>query len=357
MKRAANLWPELVSFENLHSAAYQVLRGKRGQARAGDFFQDLEGELFRLRDALSSGIWQPGPYRTFWISEPKPRLISAAPLRDRVVHHALVNVIEPVFERRFVHHSYACRRGKGTHSALEQFVRWGRSSRYVLKMDIRKFFPSIDHEILKARIARVIRDPDVLRLCDLIIDGSNEQELVQDYFPGDDLFAPLRRRHGIPIGNLTSQFFGNVYLDGLDHFVKERLRVKRYLRYVDDFCCFGNDKEMLTEVRAAVREHLGMQRMKLNEGKSRIRQLKEGVEFLGFVHLPETIRLNQRAVRRQRRRMRTLHHAYRSGSMAWDDVTASLQSWNAHAAHGDTWRLRRRVFGGAVFSPGGRKDL
>jgi len=239
MKRAVNLWPALCSFENLHSAAYQVLRGKRGQVRAGDFFQDLEGELFHLRDALSSGTWRPGPYRTFWISEPKPRLISAAPLRDRVVHHALVNVIEPVFERRFVHHSYACRRGKGTHKALGQFARWGRSSRYILKMDIRKFFPSMDHEILKARIARVIRDPDVLRLSERIIDGSNEQEWVQDYFPGDDLFSPLRRRHGIPIGNLTSQFFANVYLNDLDHFVKERLRVRRYLRYVDDFCCCG----------------------------------------------------------------------------------------------------------------------
>ena len=350
MKRVDDLWPQLVSFENLHCAAYQVLRGKRGQPRAGEFFQDLEGELLRLQDALSSETWQPGPYRTFWISDPKPRLISAAPLRDRVVHHALVNVIEPAFERRFIHHSYACRRGKGTHQALEQFARWGRSSRYVLKMDIRKFFPSMDHEILKERIERVVRDPEVLRLCDLVIDGSNEQEPVRDYFPGDDLFTPHLRPHGIPIGNLTSQFFGNVYLDSLDHFVKERLRVKRYLRYVDDFCCFDDDKGWLKEVRVAVREHLGALRMKLNEGKSRIRQLREGVEFLGFVHLPGTTRLNQRAVRRQRRRMKTLRRAYAEGAMGWDEVSASLQSWNAHAAHGDTWRLRRRVFGEAVFS-------
>ena len=350
MKRVDGLWPQLVSFENLHSAAYQVLRGKRGQPRAGELFQDLEGELLRLRDALSSGTWQPGPYRTFWISDPKPRLISAAPLRDRVVHHALVNVIEPSFERRFIHDSYACRRGKGTHKALDRFAHWGRSHRYVLKMDIRKFFPSMDHEVLKQRLERVLRDPDILGLCDLIIDGSNEQESVRDYFPGDDLFTPHLRPHGIPIGNLTSQFFGNVYLDSLDHFVKERLRVRRYLRYVDDFCCFDDDKDRLTAVRAAIREHLGTLRMKLNEGKSRLRQLKEGVEFLGFVHFPGTTRLNQRAVRRQRRRMRALRSAYTSGAMNWAEVSASLQSWNAHAAHGDTWMLRSEVFRGTVFS-------
>ena len=246
--------------------------------------------------------------------------------------------------------SYACRRGKGTHQALDQFTRWGRSNRYVLKMDIRKFFPSMDHEIPKAQLSRVIRDPDVLRLCDLIIDGSNEQEPVRDYFPGDNLFTPLLCVHGIPIGNLTSQFFGNVYLDALDHFVKERLRVKRYLRYVDDFCCFDDDKERLTEVRAAVQEYLGTLRMKLNEGKSRTRRLKEGVEFLGFVHLPETTRLNQRAVRRQRGRMKTLQEGYRAGLRTWDEVTASLQSWNAHAASGDTWWLRRDVFRATVFS-------
>jgi len=136
MKRKGNLWNRLVSFENLHQAAYQVLRGKRGQVRAGLFFFNLEGELLRLRRELSSNAYRPGGYRTFWITDPKPRLISAASFRDRVVHHALVNVIEPVFERRFIHHSYACRRGKGNHRALGRFVRWARSSGCVLKLDI-----------------------------------------------------------------------------------------------------------------------------------------------------------------------------------------------------------------------------
>ena len=276
-------------------------------------------------------------------------MISAAPFRDRVVHHAVVRVIEPIFESRFIHHSYACRKGRGTHRALRQFVQWARGSAYVLKMDIRKFFPSIDHKIAKARLRRAVKDQRVLRLCDTILDGSNEQEAVLSHFPGDDLLSPLGRRRGIPIGNLTSQFFANVYLDALDHFVKDKLRVRRYLRYVDDFCCFGDDKVELREIRSEVSEFLFGLRLRLNERKSRLRRVKEGVEFLGFVVFPEQLRLSQTAVRRQRRRIRRLRKAYAEGVLTWPDVVASLEAWNAHAAHGTTWRLRKDVFGEASF--------
>jgi len=349
MKRVGHLWKRLVSIENLYCAAYRVLRGKRGQVQAGDFFHDLEHNLFRLERELKSRSYEPGPYRTFWISEPKPRMISAAPFCDRVVHHALVNVIEPVFERRFIHHSYACRTGKGTHRALDRFVAWGRGTRYVLKMDIRKFFPTLDHEILKETIRRTIKDPHVLWLCDLIIDRSNEQENILQYFPGDNLLTPIERRRGLPIGNLTSQFFANVYLDLLDHFLKDGLRVRKYIRYVDDMCIFHEDKSYLSNVRACVSEFLPCLRLRLNEGKSRIRQLKEGIEFLGFVVLPDRIRLNQRALQRERRRIRRLKQEYAEGLVSWDNVKESLQAWNAHAAHGDTWRMRGDVFSNAVF--------
>ena len=349
MKRTGGLWNSVTAFENLHRAAYKVLRGKRGQVQAGDFFYDIEGNLLCLQSDLVGRSYRPGQYRTFWISDPKPRLISAAPFRDRVVHHALVNIIEPVFECRFIEHSYACRTGKGTHRALRQFTRWARTSRYVLKMDIHKFFPSVDHIIVKEAIERCIKDPAVLSLCNLIVDSSNEQEHVVQYFPGDTLLTPVERRRGIPIGDLTSQFFANIYLDGLDHFVKERLRVSRYLRYVDDFCCFHDDKEFLRYVRKEVVQYLATIRLKLNEGKSRMRQLKEGIEFLGFVVFPERTRLNQRGVRRQRTRMKLLQHAYACGEISWEQVHASLQAWNAHANHGDTWRLRDDIFRAGVF--------
>jgi len=350
MKRIGNLWPRVIAFDNLYQAAYRVLRGKRGQVRAGLFFFDIEGELFRIQRELIHHTYKPGGYRTFWISDPKPRLISAASFRDRVVHHALVQVIEPVFERRFIHHSYACRTGRGNHRALAAFTRWARASRYVLKLDVHKFFPSIDHQILKQTIRRAIKDRDVLCLCDRIIDGSNHQEPVGLHFPGDDLLSPANRRRGIPIGNLTSQFFANVYLDPLDHFIKERLGIRRYLRYVDDLACFGEDKQQLRDWRAAISGFLMGLRLRLNEGKSRIRRVKEGIEFLGFVVLPDRLRLNSRNTGRMRRRIRLLLRRYAQGSIAWNDVYASLQAWNAHAAHGDTWNLRGDVYGRAVFS-------
>ena len=355
MRRSGNLWEQVTSFENLHRAFYQVLRGKRGKPRAGDFFADLENNLFLLQKELRDHSYVPGDYHTFWVSEPKPRLISAAPMRDRVVHHALVDVIEPIFERRFFYHSYACRKDKGTHRALKKFVTWARSSHYVLKMDIHKFFPTIDHEILKERIWRAIKDPEALRLCNLIIDHSNDQERVVQYFPEDDLFTPVFRRKGIPIGNLTSQFFANVYLDALDHYVKERLRIKRYLRYVDDFCIFHDDKGFLREIRCRVAEFLVDLRQTLNEGKSRVRQAREGIEFLGFVVFPERLRLNQTAVRRQRRRIKRLQQEYAAGEIDWPKVKESLQAWNAHACYGTTWQLRRDVFQKAIFIRSGPK--
>ncbi len=179
MRKEGGLWDAVLAFENLHRAAYQVLRGKRDQVQAGEFFFDLEGNLLRLQRELRSSTYQPGAYREFWTSDPKPRLISAAPFRDRVVHHALVNTIEPAFERRFSAHSYACRKGKGTHRALQQFERWARSRRYVLKMDISKFFPSINHELLKGSVSMTLKDAKVLALCDTLIDSSNPQEPVR----------------------------------------------------------------------------------------------------------------------------------------------------------------------------------
>lgn len=173
-----------------------------------------------------------------WIDRPKRRLISAAPYRDRVVHHALMNVLEPILERRFHPHSYACRKGKGTHAAADRLQNLMRRRRYALQCDVRKFFPSIDHLLLKGTCRRFVKDGRVLGLLDLIIDHSNEQEAVVEWFAGDDLWAPWERRRGLPIGNLTSQWLANAYLDDLDHFVTSRLGIV-LMRVIamTSFCC------------------------------------------------------------------------------------------------------------------------
>jgi retron-type reverse transcriptase len=210
MKRYGNLYPQIITFDNLYLAARKAQLGKRFRDNILDFNYNLEGELIKLQQELTAKTYQPGNYRTFHIRDPKSRLISAAPYRDRVVHHGLCNIIVPIFERTFIRDSYANRVGFGTHRALRRFIEFFRRSRYVLQCDIKKYFPSIDHQILKRQIRRKIKCPDTLWLIDTIIDNSNEQEPVIEYFPGDDLLTPLQRRKGIPIGNLTSQFWSNV---------------------------------------------------------------------------------------------------------------------------------------------------
>ena len=253
MKRHGNLWDRMISFESLLHAAHAAARGKRFKPGVARFVFDLERQLLLLHEELASKTYRPGPYRTFTIYEGKTRQISAAPFRDRVVHHALTGVLEPIFERSFIFDSYACRKGKGTHAAVDRCQQFARRYRYVLKADVRKFFPSIDHQILKTLITRKIKDPDVLWLVGLIIDHSNPQDPVLMWFPGDDLFTPTERRRGLPLGNQTSQFFANVYLDPLDHFVCDRLG-SSYVRYVDDFLVFADDKRRLHEVRVEI-EH------------------------------------------------------------------------------------------------------
>jgi retron-type reverse transcriptase len=212
--------------------------------------------LWKLKTELESKTYCPGTYRTFTILEPKPRMISAAPYRDRVIHHALYSVIQPIFERTFIFDSYANRIGFGTHRALRRFTEFARSNDYILQCDIKKYFASIDHEILKSLVRRKIKCRDTLWLIDTIINNSNEQETVIEYFPGDDILTPVSCRRGLPIGNLTSQFFANVYLNGFDHFVKEELQVKKYIRYVDDFALFEDDWDFLADARIAIEEYL-----------------------------------------------------------------------------------------------------
>jgi retron-type reverse transcriptase len=333
----------MIAFENLLRAAEAARRGKRFRPAAARFCFRLERELTRLHDELARKTYRPGPYRTFTIYEGKTRQISAAPFRDRVVHHALTGVLEPVFERSFIFDNYACRKGKGTHSAVDRCQRFARQYRYVLKADVQKFFPSIDHEVLKQLIARKIKDPHVHWLVDRIIDHSNPQQPVLMWFPGDDLFTPIERRRGLPLGNQTSQFFANVYLDPLDHFVTDRLGLS-YARYVDDFLVFADDKRRLHEVRGQVSEFLEPLRIRIHPDKSVVFPTRDGIPFLGFRVFPTHRLLAKENVRRFRRRMRGMHRELAAGRIGLDAIGCRIQSWIGHARHANTYRLRTDLF-------------
>ncbi len=353
MKRLNNLWPQVIAFENLWRAWRQARRGKSRSPGAVAFELDLERELLALQRELADGCYQPGSYRLFTLYERKPRLIAAAPFRDRVVHHAVMNVIEPPLDRTFIFDSYACRRGKGTHAAVDRYQHWARRYPYVLKLDIRRYFPSIDHALLKAKLRRRIADPQVLALLDRIIDGSPTETAGEPtWFPGDDLFTPLERRRGIPIGNLTSQFFANLYLDDLDHWLKEQRQVPTYLRYVDDLVLLADAKPELHDHHAALAEYLSRERLRLHPRKAQVSRTRDGLNLLGYLVFPQRRRLRNDNGLRFRRRLRGFARAYAQGRLSLNAIDPSVQAWLGHARHADTLGLRQSIFDAIPFIRG-----
>lgn len=345
MKTFKNLYPRIVSFANLERAFHKARRGKRGQANVAAFECNLDVELLQLHDELRSETYRPGGYRHFHLYDGKPRRISAAPFRDRVVHHALCNVIEPIWEARFIHDSYACRVGKGTHAALDRCTYFARRYPYVLQCDVVQFFPSVDHPILRTLLAHHVACPPTLRLMDKIIDsgaGIHRERYQMQWFPGDDLLAATRHR-GLPIGNQTSQFWANVYLHQLDRFAKQDLRCKAYLRYCDDFMLFAPDKPTLHRWRREIEAFLTTLRLKIHDHKTSVHPVRNGIPFLGFLVFPAHRRLARpNGVKFQRRYKRQRQQLAR-GEISREQLDQSVQAWIAHTGHGDTWGLRRAL--------------
>jgi hypothetical protein len=338
------MYAQIASWDNLLLAYQRAAQGKRGQPNVAAFEHRLEDNLHQLRAELLDHTYRPGPYTSFFIREPKRRLISAAPFRDRVVHHALCNLIEPIFERSFIADSYANRAGKGTHRALDRCQQFARRYPYVLQCDVRQFFPSIDHAILRAQLARRIACVETLGLIDLILSSgvgvlSEMYDMV--YFAGDDLLAALRPR-GLPIGNLTSQFWANVYLNPFDHFVKRELRCRAYLRYVDDFMLFADDKATLWLWHRALVRRLEALRLTMHP-VAQPRPVAEGMPFLGFVVYPTRRRLKRRKGIAYRRRFGALLNQYAQRAITLAQLDASVRGWVNHTRYGNTVGLRRAV--------------
>ena len=335
-----------MEWENLWNAFRGAAKGKRGRPPPATFERAVADRLIELQRELVDGTYTPGAYRHFIIHEPKRRKISAAPFRDRVVHHALCNLMEPVFDARFIPDSYANRRGKGTHAAIDRLQGFTRQFRYVLRMDIVKHFPSLDHGVLLDEIARVVSDERTLALVRAILD-SGRDVLADEYrpvtFPGDDLFAPLRPR-GLPIGNLTSQFWSNLYPNPFDWFVKRELRPRAYLRYIDDFALFSDDKAQLWEWKAAVMERLQRLRLTVHEPQAQVIPTRDGVPWLGFVVYPEFRRLKRRNAVKFTRRLRRNLDLYEAGGISYAELDASVSGWINHVRYADTWGLRRHLF-------------
>lgn len=357
MKRCGGLWDELISWTNLVTAARKAQRGKRDRVEVQRFNFSQEQHLIALQRDLKDGTYCPGAFRTHWITRPKPRMISVAPYRDRVVHHALMNLLEPILDRRFHRESYACRKGKGAHAAADRLQYWMGRRRYALQCDVVQFFPSIDHEILKGKFRRMLKDKHVLALMDRIVDSSNEQRAEPAWFPGDMLLTPVERRRGLPIGNLTSQWFANWFLDGLDHFVTSGCGLGAYVRYCDDFIILDDDPSRLWETLTAIRRYLASMRLALHEPRAHVRPVTAGLTFVGYRCWATHRLLRKRNVRVFRRRVTWMKREYARGHIQWDAVKARLASWIGYAQRANSRRLLRRLSREWVFSRAEVKDM
>ena len=335
MERIKDIYDKVISKENLYRSAYAAARGRRYRDTTADFNFNLEEEIQHLHEELAITTYRHGKYRVFTIRDPKVREISAAPFRDRVVHHAAHDVIEPLMDRSFIYDSYACRKDKGTHKAVDRAQSFLRANRFCFHGDIKKYFPSIDHDMLKGLVRRRIADKDVVWLLEEVVDSA----------VGLLAGLPVSRLAGLPIGNLTSQFFANLYLDELDYFVKFDLRCRYYLRYMDDFLVFGNNKEALKEIKSKIRKFLRDKlNLTLHEGKSQIYNTKGGIKFLGFRIYGDYRRLVSDNVRRFKKRLKKFAYRFENGEMKANQIRDSVRCWVAHSKYANAKRLRLNIW-------------
>ena len=319
-----NLWGQMVSFESLFKAYKAAVSNKRYRSSSLAYRERLEENLLNTLALLEQRKWQPAPYREFCVFEPKKRIINAPAFKDRVIHHALVRIIEPLFERKFIFDSYACRKGKGTHAAKERVEKFAMAagaasgSYYVLKGDIKAYFYSIDREVLVRLIERTVADKSILWLIRQIIAADGESR-------------------GIPIGALTSQLFANVYLDALDHFVKDELGIRMYVRYMDDFVVIHHDKDHLKSLLAGITAFVERElHLELNP-KTTIFKSGRGechpIDFCGYRIWPDCTKPRKRTVKVARRRFKKLAVLHSQGSLSFTKLRSSIMSFIGYMKH------------------------
>ncbi len=330
-----SIYEQVCAYENLKLAEKKARKRKTLKQYVIEFERELDKNLLALQRELRDQEYKPKPLETFIIRDPKTRKISKSDFRDRIVHHALCNIIEPIIEKRFIHDSFANRKGKGTHSAIERFEEFKRKvsknntrTCYTLKADIRHYFESVDHNILITIVSRHISDERTLRLVRLIL--SNHKTAIAG--------------KGMPLGNLTSQFFANVYLNELDQYVKHQLRARHYIRYVDDFVILSDINEELQAYEKAIDSFLWERlSLELHPEKTKIVNTSEGVGFLGFRIFPHHKLLRKKNMGRFQKKLGAYRQRYLDSAINRDTIIASLQGWLAYSAQANTYKYRRHI--------------
>jgi len=344
MKTYNQLYEEIYSMNNLANAWKEARKGKTKKIYVIEFEKELRKNLLELRRELLTQTYKPKPLVTFIVRDPKSRVISKSAFRDRIVHHALVRIIEPIFEKIFIYDSCANRKGKGNLFALNRFVKFKRKVSesgdclrimekfrnnnlvfgYCLKADIRHYFQEVNQEILLKIIKRKIADEKVIWLI---------KQILNNYFSE-------KQGTGMPLGNLTSQFFANIYLNELDYFVKHKLKAKHYIRYVDDFVILHKSKIQLGIWKEQIEEFLKNElTLELHPDKSKILNLSRGIDFVGFRNLYYFKLLRERNIRKMNHKITQL----KNGETSEEKFKASFNGWNAYAKWGDSYRLKKNL--------------
>jgi RNA-directed DNA polymerase len=326
MKKVKRLWEDVITLDNVQRAYVNARRGKRHRPDVIAYAAHLKDELSALQEQLYRGRVKVGDYHFFKIFDPKEPRICASPFRERVLHHALMNVCEPVFERFLIHDTYACRRGKGRLAAIAKAKQHVRRYGWYAKMDVRHYFETLPHAGLKERLRRLFADGKVLAMLEQIIRSYATE-------PG----------RGLPIGNLTSQHFANFYLGYLDRYVKETLKVKPYLRYMDDFVLWADSRAEVVAL-AADAERFVSHELDLQLKPVVINRTTHGMDFLGFRLFPDRTKLTARNKQRFIRRTRELCSPEDHAKYGEDGIAQRLTAWCAFLEQADTLELRRKVF-------------
>lgn len=330
MKTEKGLFENMCSFENANISFHQAAKCRRYGEEVLAFSMELEENLVRACDELRGLTYQPGEYTVFKVWEPKECLVMALPFYDRVIQHMVCNVIEPPFERKFYYHSYACRPGKGMHAASDTLYKWLYETMilqglkmHAIKGDISGYFANIPHEPLKADIRRTIGDRKVLAITDRIIDHNG---ILPDGV-------------GNPVGNLTSQLFANVYGHRLDMFIKHTLKVKYYIRYMDDFIILSDNLPQLREWFRRIEEFLETEMLLHLNPKSTILYAGNGIDFCGYIHFPDHRKVRKASIRRLKQSVKE----YKAGEISREYFYRVIESRKGHLGHADTWHILKAL--------------
>ncbi len=342
MKTYKKLYEKLISIQSLQKAYWNAKRHKNNSV-IEEFHKNHIVEILRLHKELKQKKYTPQPLKTFILRDPKTRTICVSDFRDRIVHHALVGALQPIFEPRFIFDSYASRKGKGTLKAvyrLDSFLRKVTRNGtlrpdektnnevigFVLKADIKHYFDAVNHEVLMSILSKKIKDDNILWLT---------RTILKNYNSGEE-------GKGMPLGNWTSQFFANVYLNELDQYIKHVLKAKFYVRYVDDFIIVHRSKRVLEEYKTRIDDFLNSLKLELHPQKCSILPLKNGVPFVGYTVFYHYKTIRKRNVRNIFSKTSSLLQN-REDKSRYASVLSMLSGWNAYASHGNTFQLRRKI--------------